>query len=110
MTDRKEIYHKVIEVVRDNTAGPAVQLPAGMREGPLKQNLCNLQGHEVDAVDTAIQAAVANDDLLPWRDRDGRLRFTATDEASLRDLIGTENSRDHPDRELIEQAATHIHE
>lgn len=75
----KEVYEFVCGIVKRNTGHK--QLP-GIR----RQHICIHATHadvEPSAAKKAIRAAVDNDDLLKWRDRDGNLRYTLVADADL---------------------------
>lgn len=104
----KERYQKVLRVVEYQTTGPDGGLPAGARRSTVHQIACQYGYYDADGMLRAEKAAVAAGDLIPWRDREGRLRLTRTDESSLRDLIADENRRDDTCIELVERCGNLI--
>jgi len=104
--DPQERYKRVLSVIHLNTGGP--QLP-GCTIRTIKQTLiANGPYEDPSGIDSSLQAALNNDDVILWRDRDGCKRFTMTRDEDLRDLIGAENEQEHPATELIAQASEHI--
>jgi len=104
--DHRERYDRVLSTIQHNTGDPQ---PPGCTPRVLKQILV-ADGPYDDAsgITSSLQAALNNEDVILWRDRDGRKRFTTTRDEDLRDLIGAENEYEHPATELIAQAAEHI--
>jgi hypothetical protein len=58
-------------------------------------------GHDWQAVESALQAAVSRGDLIRYQGRRGEPRFAARTAAGLEAVIEAQAARDHPDRELI---------
>lgn len=102
--DRKRRYEKILRTVKENTSP---KQPPGVPAGSLWQILVDNNGMDADAAQSHVRAAVENDDLFKYTDRDGVVRYARADK-SLRRLIGQENERDHPDVTLIERAAEAI--
>lgn len=81
--ERKERYKSVLRVVDLQTT--EVQLP-----GVLPRTVVMILGgqgrYEPDGVRSSIKAALEHDDLLVWRDADGRERLTRREKEDLRRL------------------------
>lgn len=103
-----ELYQGVLEAADYQTGGPRTLFPAGVTRETLANAVRQGTTHSPEAVRSAIETAVANDDLLAWEDRSGATRYTPTDEASLRELVGAQNALDEPRQALIERAAALI--
>lgn len=101
----RERYRKVLSVVEYNSGGPDVQLPAGAALHTVLQIAWQYGRHDFRALRSAVDAAIANEDLLVWRDRDGTARLTRTNESSLRDLVAEENRREDTSLELVERCS-----
>jgi hypothetical protein len=81
--DRRERYQRVLRTVGHQTTPQ--QLP-GVRPRTVAMILGD-HGHEdADAVERALRAAVENDDLVQWRDRNANRRVTLCTEPDLRRL------------------------
>jgi len=103
--DPQERYERVLSTIHLNTGDP--QLP-GATPRTIRLTLVAHGPYDKAGINSSLQAGLDNDDVILWRDRDGRKRFTTTRDEDLRKLIGAENERDHPATELIAQAAEHI--
>jgi len=103
--DTQERYDRVLSVIHLNTGDPQ---PPGCRPRTIRKILVAEGPYSKDGVNSSLQAALDNGDVILWRDPDGIKRFTRTLDEDLRKLIGAENERDHPATELIAQAAEHI--
>ena len=104
--DTQQRYERVLSTIHLNTRDPQ---PPGATPRTIRLALVAHGPYEdADGIDSSLQAALDNDDVILWRDRDGRKRFTTTRDADLRELIGAENEREHPATGLIAQAAEHI--
>jgi len=81
--ESRERYETLLEVVAHQTSS---QQPPGVRPVHVRVTMCAHNNHEPDAVASAIKAAVANDDLLRWRDAEGNVRLTLRAEPDLKRL------------------------
>jgi hypothetical protein len=96
--DRRARYQQVLRTVAHNTGDP--QSP-GVRPFTLRTILAGHGSLEPDAVDSAITAALDNDDLLAWRDAAGDVRVTLQTIPDLRRLLEHLDGRlDAPDEAL----------
>jgi len=98
-------YERVLSTIHLNTGDPQ---PPGATPRTIRLTLVAHGPYERSGINSSLQAALDNDDVILWRDRDGRKRFTRTLDDDLRELIGAENGHEHPATELIAQAAEHI--
>jgi len=103
--DTEKRYKRVLSAIHLNTGDPQ---PPGCRPRTIRNILVAEGPYTKSGVNSSLQAALDNGDVILWRDPDGIKRFTRTLDEDLRDLIGSENERDHPATELIAQAAEHI--
>lgn len=103
--DTQERYDRVLSVIHLNTGDPQ---PPGCRPRTIRKILVAEGPYTKAGVNSSLQAALDNGDVILWRDPDDIKRFTTTRDEDLHDLIGAENERDHPATELIAQAAEHI--
>jgi len=82
--DRRKRYERVLQAVARKTSPR--QLP-GTRPLHLRTSLCGHGNLSADAVDSAITAALANEDLIAWRDGEGEIRLTLRTVPDLRRLL-----------------------
>jgi hypothetical protein len=99
--ERRRRYKRVLSVIDHNTGGHDHPQRAAMRESAIKGRLCDQADHDVDDVETALRAALENDDVYAYEDREGRSRYCLATAAALKAVVGEENRRDDPDFELI---------
>lgn len=78
--DRKERYQTALRTIHHRTSPE--HLP-GCEASTVRLALCAHGPYDVAAVDSTLQAAVENDDVLVWRDRDGRRRLTIAADQTL---------------------------
>jgi len=96
--DRRARYQQVLRTVAHQTS-PAQ--PPGVRPFTLRTVLSGHGSLSADAVDSAITAALDNDDLLAWRDADGEVRVTLQTVPDLRRLLEhLDGELDAPDEAL----------
>jgi hypothetical protein len=81
--ESRERYETLLSVVAHQTSPTQ---PPGVRPVHTRVTMCSHNGHDPDAVDSAIRAALENDDLLRWRDADGEIRLTLRTEPDLKRL------------------------
>lgn len=89
--DRRDRYERVLQAVGRKTSP---KQPPGVRPLHLRTSLCGHGNLSPEGVDSAITAALANDDLIAWRDADGEVRLTLRTVPDLRRLL------EHLDGEL----------
>lgn len=106
--ERKQLYERVLRTIDHQTGGANQNndQPAGATLPTICGTLAHRGPEDVDAVKSALKAAVQNDDVLVWQDRDGRKRFTdATSVRNLEAVVAHENTHDHPRLDLIERCS-----
>jgi hypothetical protein len=89
--DRRKRYERVLQAVARKTSPR--QLP-GTRPFHLRTSLSGHGNLSGDEVDSAITAALSNEDLIAWRDAEGEIRLTLRTVPDLRRLL------EHLDGEL----------
>lgn len=104
-TDREALYHAVLRTIAYQTSEK--QSP-GVRVDTLLLTLVDHAGHDRDAIMRALKAAV-DEDVLVWRDAEGRRRLTLKTEDDLQRLVGHLNGLD-ADPEAIERVVDAIRE
>lgn len=101
---RRERYEKLLQSAEYNTGGPETPMRAGVAKHSLFMTATAHGRYDQDGMRTAYRAAIENEDLLPWKDRDGTVRLTLTDDEALEDLVDEERARDDTCAELVERA------
>ena len=86
-------YKQVVETVRQNTGGTQ---PPLISESAARVTACSAGSLDVDHYETALKAAVQNDDLLRWH---GQLAVAEPD--PLQAVIEAEVASDSPRKALI---------
>jgi hypothetical protein len=81
--ESRERYRDVLRTVAHQTSPE--QLP-GVRPLHVRLHQATHGQYSHDDVDSAIRAALENDDLLRWRDADGEIRLTLRTEPDLKRL------------------------
>jgi len=82
---RKARYQSVLNVVAEKTTDS--HATPGVRPTHLATTLCSTAGRmDRDALDTTLQAANENDDIVGWTDAEGKLRVTLATVPDLRRL------------------------
>jgi hypothetical protein len=81
--ESRERYQAVLATVAHQTTP---RQPPGVRPVHLRLHQATHGPHDADDVDSAIRAALENDDLLRWRDADGEIRLTLRTEPDLKHL------------------------
>lgn len=104
--DRERRYEAVLKAIEHNSGDPQ---PPGALPRSVYQALAKPYGsYSREAIEYAIRAAVDAGDVIVWRDREQRIRLTRTLDEDLPELIATENAKEYPATDLIEQASRHI--
>lgn len=106
--NRRERYQRVLRTIDYQTGYPDSHQRAGVTRPTLTAILVNHTGIPLDRAKATIQAAIQNDDVFQYRDRDGRPRLALATPEGLRAVIAEENHREHPDLELIEACASQL--
>jgi len=84
--ERKRRYEHVVQCVAVNTTE---KQPPGLDRRQLYLHLVQHGSLHHDAAQSALRAAIENDELVPWRDADGVKRLTCAD-----DVAALERARD----------------
>lgn len=103
--DRRDRYLAVLRTVAYNVFTDVDQYGwrhAGIKAPTLVATLVR-QGESPRDVHKSIQAALENDHLVSWRDREGNLRYTPATTAGLQAVVCAIADRDDPDKELLGQ-------
>jgi hypothetical protein len=107
---RKRRYEKVLNTIEHNTGAPDHAQPAGIRQKHLNVILADYVNHAVEAIDSALWAAVAYGDVSRFEGDDGQRRYARTTDDGLQAVIGEQNVSDSPDRDLIRRVAVRLEE
>lgn len=119
MTDQKQQesrqethdrYESVLRAIEHNTGFPDDPYPAGMPESAILVNRCVHADFDPDDIETDLNQARKNGDVVRWQDREGRYRYALTTVEGLRAIVAEENVREHPSRALLEDVAGRIRE
>jgi hypothetical protein len=107
---RKRRYEKVLSTMEHNTGAPDHPQPPGIRQKHLNVVLADYVNHDVQAIDSALWAAVANGDVSRFESDDGQRRFARAAIDGLQAVIGEQNVSDSPVRDLIRRVAVRLEE
>lgn len=102
---RKHVYEGVLKTVKHNSG--LFHSAAGMAHPILIANRARANVSP-ERTKKAIRAALDNDHLFRYEDRDGTVRYALAEPKRLRAIIAAENDRDDPDLELIERVVEAI--
>ena len=86
-------YRKVVGTVRQNTSG---KQPPLVSESAVRVCACSTGSLDVDSYETALEAAIENDDLLEWH---GQLAVAEPE--PLQAVVEAEVASDSPQNALI---------
>jgi hypothetical protein len=107
--DRRDRYESVLACVQANTYTDPDR--DGLPGAPRTQVVLSLAAHgqyQAAAVKRSLRAAVEQDDLYHWVDRQGRDRFTPVDEDALLALTNWVVAQGHPAKQRIVAASNRL--
>jgi len=81
--EARERYQKMLSTIAHNTTE---RQPPGIRPATVRLHMCSHANCDIEGVNSAMRAAIENDDLIKWCDAEGNVRLTRYAEPDLKRL------------------------